>query len=172
MRSKYSVTRPCLLLFSPTGIFWRSASAAPGTRPRWRCSYASGFQKWDRLDVPAANLHQQVERPLGVLFIRNEVCVDVFFLAEEVLRPMALLACFLSRTQIFNGSRNRAWILVEQDGIDLIRSGNFRTDKPVGPGSECGTSHTPHVRGANTGRQYIPAPSLGDMSRRKRSRIR
>ena len=83
--------------------------------------------------VAAADLHQQIQCPLGGLFTGGEVGVADQLLAVELLRPVALLTGFLRRTQVLDRRVNRARELVEEHGVELVTPRELRLDEPVCP---------------------------------------
>jgi hypothetical protein len=67
------------------------------------------------LRIASSDLNEQIKTQAGVGFIVQKICIRFAQLAEEVRRPMALLACLLCRAQVFDWCGNRPGVFVKQD---------------------------------------------------------
>ena len=86
--------------------------------------------------VGTADFHQETEREGRVGFVAEEVVVGAFEVADEFLRPMALLAGFLRRAQVFDRRGDRARVFVKGRGVKLVGAGNLGFDEPRRSGAD------------------------------------
>lgn len=101
----------------------------------------------------APDLHQELDFPAGVLFIRREVDPGGQPLPPELGGPVALLARVLGGPQVADRRRDGAGELVEEDRVDLVRTRELGPHEPLGPRPDvAGDAGDPgvgrvHVRG-------------------------
>ena len=89
----------------------------------------------------AADLNQHVDLPARVLLVGEEVHPVHFSRAEEIRRPMTLLAIAPYRTQRGHGNRNRPRIIVLNRLHEFRHAANLRFDVPVAPGPTWHCAH-------------------------------
>ena len=73
----------------------------------------------------AADLHQHAQAVRRVLLVREVVGADQLLVADELLRPVALLTGLARRAQIVDGRRNGAREAVHRDRPDLPQAGDL-----------------------------------------------
>ncbi len=116
-----------------------------------------------RIDVPvdalgrpaldAADPQQQHRLELGVAFVVRVVRDHLEPVADELRRPVALLAGLAGRAQVVDRRGNRPRVEVERHRHDLPRARQLGLDEPVGAGADVALDALdPGVRRALVGR--------------------
>ncbi len=80
----------------------------------------------------AADLQQHAQAMRRVLLVSEVVGADHLLVADELLRPVALLAGLARGAQIVDRRRNGPRVAVHRDGPDLPQAVDLGLDEPVG----------------------------------------
>ena len=104
--------------------------------------------------IAAAHLHQQPHCIRCVRFVGEIMLIDALEIADEFLRPVALLAGFLGGAQVLDRRLDWARKFVERDRVHLVGAADLRFHIPgrAGPNVTFCASH-PRVRRVLVGRQ-------------------
>src|SRR5262249_48526814 len=83
--------------------------------------------------------------PERVGFVVSVVIEDFELRSIELLRPVTLFASVLRGTKVVNRCRDWTRILVEHNGVDLIRARHLRAKVPLRAGTDVAV-HASHPR--------------------------